>query len=81
MSEHDHNWGKSFLETLESIKIEEIFHENTSNSSLWPKLSYYYFGESYHKKAKKNDQKIPHFPCKMENTSSKKLVSFKVRPF
>ena len=40
MSEHEHNWVKSFLESLESMKIEEIFHENASQDLTNKSLVY-----------------------------------------
>ena len=51
MSEHEHNWVKSFLESLESMKIEEIFHENASQDLTNKSLVYV---RGSHKKAKKS---------------------------
>ena len=65
MSEHEHNWVKSFLESLESMKIEEIFHENASQD-LTNKSLVYVRGictiilVNRLTKKLKNHQKIPH---------------------
>ena len=75
MSEHEHNWVKSFLETLESKKIEDYLMKTQAahhfGQDLINEFWYYYFGKSSHKKAKTNDQKYHIFHAKWKTPENK----------